>query len=206
MTETLAVAGVVIVVAAAVGGGLKLLGAEVPVMSSVARQLLAGVIGGSLLAAAFVAEAYEGDPTVTTIAPSPPAALRPAGQITVPAGGRVTRQMLAAGQARHVPFGSSLFLLVERGRYYPQKGVVPLRPDGHWAATVSFGNSDNAWRRIHAAPRGGGACQRGRVRSLLQGDDLSWSVRRGVTARPHLPRLGRRRTRVTRLGSDACRA
>lgn len=142
MTETLAVAGVVIVVAAAVGGGLKLLGAEVPVMSSVARQLLAGVIGGSLLAAAFVAEAYEGDPTVTTIAPSPPAALRPAGQITVPAGGRVTRQMLAAGQARHVPFGSSLFLLVERGRYYPQKGVVPLRPDGHWAATVSFGNSD----------------------------------------------------------------
>ena len=43
-------AGVVLVVAAVVGGGFTLAGAEVPVISSVVRQVVVGLVGASLLA------------------------------------------------------------------------------------------------------------------------------------------------------------
>jgi hypothetical protein len=50
MKTQLLLAGVACVVAAVVGGGLKLLGAEIPLISSTRRQLVLAVIGVALLA------------------------------------------------------------------------------------------------------------------------------------------------------------
>lgn len=53
MQNSLLVAGIVCMVAAVVGGGVKLLGAEVPVLSSFTRQALLFLLGLGFLAASF---------------------------------------------------------------------------------------------------------------------------------------------------------
>lgn len=53
MNESLLVAGIVCIVAAIVGGGVKLLGAEVPVLNSFARQALLFTVGVAFLAASY---------------------------------------------------------------------------------------------------------------------------------------------------------
>ena len=68
MSETAAIsvvgtAGVVLIAAAAVGGGLALAGAHVPVISSVPRQVIVGVVGAALLALDL---AYVSPDTTTT--------------------------------------------------------------------------------------------------------------------------------------------
>ena len=70
-------AGVVLVVAAVVGGGFTLAGAEVPVISSVIRQVLVGVVGAALLALDLAYVGAEPDPLRTRRhqrcrSPSPP--------------------------------------------------------------------------------------------------------------------------------------
>lgn len=67
-------AGVVLVVAAVVGGGFTLAGAEVPVISSVVRQVLVGLVGAALLALdlAYVDARPDRPPTPsTTTVPQP---------------------------------------------------------------------------------------------------------------------------------------
>jgi hypothetical protein len=54
MNESLLVAGIVCIVAAIVGGGVKLLGAEVPVLNSFARQALLFTVGLAFLAASYL--------------------------------------------------------------------------------------------------------------------------------------------------------
>ena len=54
MNESLLVAGIVCIVAAIVGGGVKLLGAEVPVLNSFARQALLFTVGLGFLAASYL--------------------------------------------------------------------------------------------------------------------------------------------------------
>ncbi len=67
MSESLLVAGVVCIVAAIVGGGIKLLGAEVPVLNSFVRQALLFAVGAGFLLASFQVGASK------STAPSPPA-------------------------------------------------------------------------------------------------------------------------------------
>jgi hypothetical protein len=52
--ESLLVAGIVCIVAAVVGGGVKMLGAEMPVLSSFGRQALLFAVGLAFLFASFV--------------------------------------------------------------------------------------------------------------------------------------------------------
>ena len=61
-------AGVVLVVAAVIGGGFTLAGAEVPVISSVVRQVVVGLVGSALLALdlAYVNAQTDPRPTPTT--------------------------------------------------------------------------------------------------------------------------------------------
>ena len=54
MNESLLVAGIVCIVASIVGGGVKLLGAEVPVLNSFARQALLFTVGLAFLGGAYV--------------------------------------------------------------------------------------------------------------------------------------------------------
>ena len=67
-------AGVVLVVAAVVGGGFTLAGAEVPVISSIVRQVLVGLVGAALLALdlAYVGAQPDRPPTPTTTTVPPP--------------------------------------------------------------------------------------------------------------------------------------
>ncbi len=53
MTESLLVAGIVCIVASIVGGGVKLLGAEMPVLNSFARQALLFAVGAAFLFGSF---------------------------------------------------------------------------------------------------------------------------------------------------------
>ncbi len=54
MFETLIVIGLACVIAAAVGGGLKLKGVEIPVVSSLARQALLAGIGVAVIVGGFI--------------------------------------------------------------------------------------------------------------------------------------------------------
>lgn len=53
MSETLIVIGLACVIGAAVGGGLKLKGVEIPVISSLPRQALLAGIGVAVIVGAF---------------------------------------------------------------------------------------------------------------------------------------------------------
>lgn len=69
MSESLLIAGIVCIVGAIVGGGIKLLGAEVPVLNSFGRQALLFVVGLAFLFASF---------QIAGPKPAPPAPTRPA--------------------------------------------------------------------------------------------------------------------------------
>ncbi|HLY89783.1 MAG TPA: hypothetical protein VKQ27_12450 [Acetobacteraceae bacterium] len=77
MSESLLVAGVVCIVAAIVGGGIKLLGAEVPVLNSFPRQALLFVVGAGFLLASFRVGANR-SPTPSPPSPAQAAAQAPA--------------------------------------------------------------------------------------------------------------------------------
>jgi hypothetical protein len=63
MATTLLTTGLVCVIAAIVGGGVKLFGGSVPVIPSSMRQLGLGVFGGVLLPAAYLLTASPEKPT-----------------------------------------------------------------------------------------------------------------------------------------------
>jgi hypothetical protein len=85
VSESLLVAGIVCIVAAVVGGGVKMLGAEMPVLGSFARQTLLFFVGLAFLLGSFMvtqpkpaapasAAAQNGAqpaPTLSTSAPAP---------------------------------------------------------------------------------------------------------------------------------------
>jgi hypothetical protein len=80
VSESLLIAGVVCIVASIVGGGIKLLGAEVPVLNSFARQVMLFTVGaGFLLASFWVGERKFGAPSLAppaqTSAQTPASAL-----------------------------------------------------------------------------------------------------------------------------------
>ena len=70
MNELLVTAGVLSLIGAAVGGGLKLMGNELPLVGSITRQALLGLLGvGFLVLGLFVTgqdDGGAGDPTPTT--------------------------------------------------------------------------------------------------------------------------------------------
>ena len=67
MSNSLLIAGIVCMVAAIVGGGVKMLGAEVPVLSSFPRQIMLFALGVVFLVASFGI----GRPPAATNAPAP---------------------------------------------------------------------------------------------------------------------------------------
>ena len=69
MSESLLVAGIVCIVGAIVGGGVKLLGAEVPVLNSFGRQALLFLVGVAFLIGSFRLPG----PKPTAPGPIPPA-------------------------------------------------------------------------------------------------------------------------------------
>jgi hypothetical protein len=69
---TLAVLGIVFLGAAAIGGGLKALGTEVPHLASGGRQLLLAVVGLVALAAAFVAPRLNNSAQSSSQSPTEP--------------------------------------------------------------------------------------------------------------------------------------
>ena len=70
MSESLLIAGIVCIVGAIVGGGIKLLGAEVPVLNSFGRQALLFLVGIAFLVGSFQLPG----PKPAAAGPSPPAA------------------------------------------------------------------------------------------------------------------------------------
>lgn len=82
MNTTLLVVGFVFVAAAVIGGGLKAVGIEVPVVSSISRQVLLGLAGVGAIVISFLLA--ENDPTLggtgtlpTTVSLPPPIFLLP---------------------------------------------------------------------------------------------------------------------------------
>ena len=71
MFETLIVLGIVCVIGAIVGGGLKAVGVEIPAIASVNRQALLGTAGIALVVAALVTHSHgEHGPPSTTSGPT----------------------------------------------------------------------------------------------------------------------------------------
>lgn len=64
MTQSLVILGAVCVVAAAAGGGFKALGVEVPMLKSVPRQILVGVVGVGLIVGGFAIDPGDDDTEV----------------------------------------------------------------------------------------------------------------------------------------------
>jgi hypothetical protein len=82
VTQILLTAGVVCLIAAVVGGGLKAFGIEMPLLQSVQRQVLLAVLGAGLLVGAYFTQApHDNEPapaqSATPIAPSNPAPVDP---------------------------------------------------------------------------------------------------------------------------------
>jgi len=65
MADSLLIAGIVCIVASIVGGGVKMLGAEMPVLSSFPRQALLFAVGVVFLAASFATSGTKPTPTPT---------------------------------------------------------------------------------------------------------------------------------------------
>lgn len=79
VAESLLVAGIVCIVAAVVGGGVKMLGAEMPVLSSFGRQALLFTVGLAFLLASFGVmrepkAAPPANPAAAPVSQPPPAA------------------------------------------------------------------------------------------------------------------------------------
>jgi hypothetical protein len=70
-SESLLVAGIVCIVAAVVGGGVKLLGAEMPVLGSFPRQALLFLVGVAFLVASFVVNLPKPETPAPVPAPAP---------------------------------------------------------------------------------------------------------------------------------------
>jgi hypothetical protein len=81
MNESLLVAGIVCIVASIVGGGVKLLGAEVPVLNSFARQALLFTVGLAFLAASYLTSL----PKVAKTTPVPTPTTAPSPSVATPA-------------------------------------------------------------------------------------------------------------------------
>jgi len=71
VAESLLVAGIVCIVASIVGGGVKLLGAEMPVLNSFARQAMLFAVGGAFLFASFWTTQTKLSPPVNATAGAP---------------------------------------------------------------------------------------------------------------------------------------
>ena len=125
--------GLVLLATAVVGGGLKLLGAELPVLSSVSRQVVVGVVGGALLLVGlYLPDDKPGLPRELTT-----------GRILSPQNRPVAQVEMASGVVANLPSDHKVFLLLEIGRYYPQGGgAVRVLPDGTWSAQVRLGQSE----------------------------------------------------------------
>ena len=135
MTDAVVTVGLVLLAAALVGGGLKLLGAELPVISSVPRQVVAGLVGGALLIMGLYEPGDQPpDGNVSTIE-----GIVTTGRIVTPRDRPVMQHETASGVVANLPQGHKIFLLVEIGRYYPQSRAVPVLPDG--TLPVRFGQS-----------------------------------------------------------------
>ncbi|MBV8682879.1 MAG: hypothetical protein JO111_08405 [Caulobacteraceae bacterium] len=76
--ESLLVAGIVCIVAAVVGGGVKMLGAEMPVLSSFGRQALLFAVGLAFLFASFIVVAPKPAPPASASSAASPAQSAPA--------------------------------------------------------------------------------------------------------------------------------
>jgi hypothetical protein len=74
MQATLLGVGLACVVAAVVGGGLTLAGSTFPIITSVARQILLGLVGAALLTASFL---VAGSGSGSAPSPSPPTQTTP---------------------------------------------------------------------------------------------------------------------------------
>jgi len=80
MSESLLIAGVVCIVASIVGGGIRLLGAEVPVLKSFARQAMLFTVGAGFLLASF----WVGERKFATPSPPPPARTQASAPLSAP--------------------------------------------------------------------------------------------------------------------------
>jgi hypothetical protein len=84
VTESLLVAGIVCIVASIAGGGVKLLGAEMPVLNSFPRQAMLFAVGAAFLFGSFLTSETKPSPPANSVSGPAPAAPAPANPATQP--------------------------------------------------------------------------------------------------------------------------
>jgi hypothetical protein len=104
LRKTLGALGAVCIIAATVGGGVKLAGSELPVVGSIQRQLLLGAVGGLLLTLAILRRSA---PVVTFLVEQKMSSISAAAgsiggphQMRTAGGGTKVRRIIATGYER----------------------------------------------------------------------------------------------------------
>jgi hypothetical protein len=117
VSESLLIAGLVCIVASIVGGGIKLLGAEVPVLSSFPRQALLFLVGAGCLIASFAVNANKSAGTSQTPARAPaqapaaaPAPVQSSPSNSPPAPSQVVRAAPSPSASPAAPCGEATAL------------------------------------------------------------------------------------------------
>lgn len=155
---TLWIIGIVLLAAAVVGQTLKIMGNEVPALTSGAARIALGVIGLVALILGGVVH-FDGP----TTGPVPPALAR--ATIDRPAEGsgfRVDEVFTVSGDVNGLPQGGSLWLLVasaenpNRTFYFSTAGPVAIR-DGTWSDAESY-EATAVGRKQYVLVQAGTAC------------------------------------------------
>ena len=158
MNELLVTAAVLSLIGAAVGGGLKLMGNELPLVGSVMRQALLGLLGVSFLVLGlFVIDQENGggvDPPPTTQSIVATTA-RDVGTTTsvTPTGPTTTVRPGACV----VTIANALATLRERPERFSQE-IMKIPPGVYTVArlqTVAFGPQNERWMMIQVGTRSG---------------------------------------------------
>jgi hypothetical protein len=182
LNTTLAVIGLVFVGAAVVGGGLKALGIEVPLLASRSRQLLLVVVGSVAFVVALVAPQLNSENQGSSKA-SPPGDVSPGARVeiirpgvgtTMQAGGDVSIAGTVTGLA-----GDFLWVVFrpevdDSGLYYLAQSGPVTDHDGAWQfVSEQVGDSTDKGHHItFIALQANGSCHR--VLSSLPPDSNGW--------------------------------
>jgi hypothetical protein len=122
VNTTLLVVGFVFVAAAVIGGGLKAVGIEVPVVSSISRQVLLGLAGVGAIVISFLL--VENDSTLGGTGALPTTVSLPPAHFPPPA---VTLKNRHDGETLCVAY-------VDGGRRWPGAGTWPIYTAPGWCA------------------------------------------------------------------------